>query len=341
MRVGDEPNPPSPGPGLPGRTRRPRAWAAGLLGLVLVAAAARLGVGSFTLGLPEAAGPVLVLRGERLLVGAVVGTALAIAGVTLQTLLRNPLAEPFLLGLSTAAALGMVVQWWVVDAMGMVTGAGYVGALAGALLCAAIVFAAGRRGGTLDPLALLLTGVVIGTLNGAAIMLLVKLKPGLLRDDLANWMMGFLRVGGDPWPLRVTLVLCGGTLALLLTRARALDILALPAGQAAALGVGVGRLRTLLFVVSGALAAGAVVLAGPVAFVGLIAPHLARVGFGPAHARLLPAAAALGAALVVLADTAGAAAALVFGVGVIPLGVFTALIGGVSFLWMLRGVERA
>ena len=83
---------------------------------------------------------------------------------------------------------------------------------------------------------------------------------------------------------------------------------------------------------SGALAAGAVVLAGPVAFVGLIAPHLARVGFGPAHARLLPASAVLGAALVVLADTAGAGAALAFGVGVIPLGVFTALIGGVSFL---------
>ena len=87
---------------------------------------------------------------------------------------------------------------------GTVGGAGYAGALAGALLCTAVVYAAGRRGGVLDPLALLLTGVVIGTLNGAAIMLLVKLKPGLLRDDLANWMMGFLRVGGDPWPLYVT-----------------------------------------------------------------------------------------------------------------------------------------
>jgi len=325
---------------------RPLAWptVAGLLVLLLLAAAARLCVGSFALGLPEDAGgarAVLGLRAERLRVGAVVGAALATAGVALQTLLRNPLAEPFLLGLSTAAALGMVVQWWVADALGLATGAGYAGALLGAMVCTAVVFAAGRRGGVLDPLALLLTGVVIGTLNGAAIMLLVKLKPGLLRDDLANWMMGFLRVGGDPWPLRITAAVLIAVLTVLGTRTRALDILTLPPAQAAALGVAVGRLRTLLFLVSGVLAAGAVVLAGPVAFVGLIAPHLARVGFGPAHARLLPASVALGAALVVLADTAGAAAALAFGVGVIPLGVFTALIGGVSFLWLLRGVERA
>ena len=330
----------------PESSARPAVWAAvaGVGVLLLGAAALRLGVGSFALGLPddaEGARAVLGLRAERLLVGALVGAALAIAGVALQTLLRNPLAEPFLLGLSTAAALGMVVQWWVVDALGMVTGAGYAGALVGALVCTAVVFLAGRRGGVLDPLALLLTGVVIGTLNGAAIMLLVKLKPGLLRDDLANWMMGFLRVGGDPWPFRVTCAAVVVALALLLTRTRALDILTLPPSQAEALGVAVGPLRALLFVVSGVLAAGAVVLAGPVAFVGLIAPHLARVGFGVSHGRLLPAAAALGAALVVLADTAGAASALVFGVGVIPLGVFTALIGGVSFLWLLRGAERS
>ena len=330
------------------KSARPTAWlwVAGLLALLLVAAAARLWVGSFSLGLPDddaGARVVLGLRAERLLVGGIVGAALATAGVALQTLLRNPLAEPFLLGLSTAAALGMVVQWWLADALGWGGrgGAGYVGALAGALLCTAVVYAAGRRGGVLDPLALLLTGVVIGTLNGAAIMLLVKLKPGLLRDDLANWMMGFLRVGGDPWPLRVTALLLLVVLVLLLTRTRALDILTLPPAQAEALGVAVGPLRSLLFVASGALAAGAVVLAGPVAFVGLIAPHVARVAFGPAHARLLPASAALGAVLVVLADTAGAGAALAFGVGVIPLGVFTALIGGVSFLWLLRGISRA
>ncbi len=329
--------------------RRPAAWVGvvGLAGLLLAAAGARLWVGSFSWGLPEdfeTARAVLSLRAQRLAVGAVVGAALATAGVALQTLLRNPLAEPFLLGLSTAAALGMVVQWWVADALGLgpgwMGGAGYAGALVGAWVCAAVVFVAGRRGGVLDPLALLLTGVVIGTLNGAAIMLLVKLKPGLLRDDLANWMMGFLRVGGDPWPWRVTTGVLLVVMVLLCTRTRALDILTLPPAQAAALGVAVGRLRTLLFLASGVLAAGAVVLAGPVAFVGLIAPHLARVAFGPGHARLLPASAALGAGLVVLADTGGAAAALMFGVGVIPLGVFTALIGGVSFLWLLRGADR-
>ena len=234
----------------------------------------------------------------------------------------------------------MVVQWLIADALGRAVGVAYAGAVVGALVCLAVVYVAGRRRGGLDPLALLLTGVVIGTINGAAIMLIVKLRPGLLRDDLANWMMGFLRVGVGAGTMAVIagLTLLGtGWMAV---RARALDVMTLPPAEATALGVNVPRLRTALFVGSGVLAAGAVVLAGPVAFVGLIAPHLARRLVGPGHARLVPAAAVLGAALVIGADTAGAAAALAFGVGVVPLGVFTALIGGVSFLGMLGGARK-
>ncbi|MEE9405361.1 MAG: iron ABC transporter permease [Algisphaera sp.] len=324
---------------LQGGVERWRRWGV-LAGVLLAAVLLRLILGSAGVGLPDGETLARVVFGhrvDRVVVGSVVGVALAVAGVALQTLLRNPLAEPFLLGLSTAAALGMVAQWWVADVMGWHLGAGYGGAMVGTLVCMAVVYVAGRRGGMLDPLALLLTGVVIGTINGAAIMLLVKLRPRLLRDDLANWMMGFLRVDISGWTLGVIAAMTAAGLAWMMMASRALDVATLPPAEATALGAHIPRLRRALFVVSGVLAAGAVVLAGPVAFVGLIAPHLARRLVGPGHAQLVPAAAVLGAVLVIAADTAGAACALVFHVGVIPLGVFTALIGGVSFLGMLRG----
>ncbi|MEL7088421.1 MAG: iron chelate uptake ABC transporter family permease subunit, partial [Planctomycetota bacterium] len=125
-------------------------------------------------------------------------------------------------------------------------------------------------------------------------------------------------------------------LTCLMYKARAMDVATLSAGEAEALGVDLRRLRVVLFVVASGLAASAVVLAGPIAFVGLVCPHVARLIYGPRHGALLPASACLGATLVVLADTAGAVLAWWLDVGVVPLGVFTALVGGVSFLWMLR-----
>ena len=245
----------------------------------------------------------------------------------------------------------------------MLPGLGSVGALVGAAASMGIVFAAGRRRGCgfrgsgfrgswfrggIDPLALLLTGVVLSTINGALIMLMHHLAgPRRLAEDLARWMMGSLSVeagsltgwwvrGEVPWTLAVAASLTAAGYGLLQARGRAMDVATLGPDEAEALGVRLGRLRVELFVVSSVLAAAGVVLAGPIAFVGLVCPHVARLVVGPGHRALLPASAVLGAALVVLADVAGVGLAVAFGVGVVPLGVFTALVGGVAFLWMLR-----
>ena len=336
----------------PSNAKRRRA-AAGVAGVLLAAAALRLMVGTTAIG--WSAPEVLALRADRLVVAVVVGAALALAGVALQALLRNALAEPFILGLSTGAAAGIVIQRLLASALGLALGIGYGGAAVGAGLSMAVVYLASRRRGVLDPLGLLLTGVVLSTINGALIMLAIHFRPELLRVELSQWMMGFL--GDDagalgswlfncldqdavgvafPWPLFLIAVVVMGGYLVLKFHARAMDVATLSASEAEALGVNLGRLRVHLFLVASGLAAAAVVLAGPIAFVGLICPHLARLLFGAGHSSVLIASAILGAALVILADTAGALLALWLHVGIVPVGVFTALVGGVAFLWMLR-----
>ena len=124
--------------------------------------------------------------------------------------------------------------------------------------------------------------------------------------------------------------------AVLTRSARAMDVASLSDAEAMSLGVRLNRLRTVLFLAATVLAAGAVVLAGPIAFVGLIAPHLARLALGPRHGPLLIGAALIGAGLVVAADTVSALLALKLGIGRMPIGIFTAMLGGPAFLWMLR-----
>ena len=279
---------------------------------------------------------VLDIRLNRLVLAALVGSSLATSGVALQSLLRNPLAEPFILGMSSGAGVGVMGQMLLNHYGGHGWVAPHTGALLGALISMAIVYGAGRRRGVIDPLGLLLVGVVVGTINGAIIVLLNYL-PGStgLRDDLARWMMGYLNeaVIGTPAILVVACLTIGG-LILLLASARAMDAASFSDDEAQSLGVNIGRLRKVLFITSSVLAAGAVVLAGPIAFVGLISPHLVRLLVGPGHRGLLLGAAMVGATMVALADTA--TVALDFGQGRLPLGVFTAVIGGPVFVWMLR-----
>ncbi|MEM7627420.1 MAG: iron ABC transporter permease [Planctomycetota bacterium] len=330
---------------------------AALWGLLILAAALRLSIGTSGPGWPSGEGgaAVLALRADRLAVAVIVGAALAVAGVALQALLRNALAEPFILGLSTGAAAGMVGQRLIASALGFALGVGYGGAAVGAGVSMAVVYLVSRRRGVLDPLGLLLTGVVLSTINGALIMLAIHFRPDLLRVEMSQWMMGFLGddaggigswllslFGGQtegmpvPWRLLVIALVTLIGLAWLSMRARAMDVATLSPGEAEALGVDLRRLRGLLFAVASGLAASAVVLAGPIAFVGLVCPHVARLMFGARHRALLWASALLGSTLVVFADTAGAWLAWRLGVGIVPLGVFTALVGGVAFLWMLR-----
>ncbi len=328
-----------------------------LAGVLLIVAGLRLCLGSGAVGWPEGSsieslGHVLVprwlwdpqspvtpmdTRMLRLIIAGLIGAGLAISGVALQALLRNPLAEPFILGISSGAAVGVLAQWLLsYQLTGRVAGQ-QTGAILGAGLTAAIVFFASRRRGVVDPLGLLLTGVVLGMINAAIIMFCnYVLGPAGLKEDIGRWMMGYINEAATPPTVLTVAATVAGGLALLFWLGRAMDVATFSDAEAMSLGVNLGALRTLLFVVASVLAAGAVILAGPIGFVGLIAPHVARLMLGPRHRPLLLGSALLGATLVILADALSVIIDLAAGIGVMPVGVFTALIGGPMFLWMLR-----
>lgn len=326
----------------PHKTGRRIVVALTVLALVLLAAvAARLCVGPVTLGWPtgEHAQWVRQERMIRMLIGLIVGVALSVSGVSLQTLLRNPLAEPYILGLSTGAGAGIMVQSYLHYLLSgeVAVGTNAGGAVLGAAATMLIVFLAGRRKGVIDPLGLLLTGVVLSTICGALILMMNYLVgPGGIRDNIARWMMGNLDDGAGS----LTIWLMGSVTAVglfvLLSASRAMDVATTSDAEALSLGVNLPRLRAVLFAVASVLAAGAVVLAGPIAFVGLVCPHIARLVLGPRHGPLLIGSALLGASLVITADTTSAALGLWLGIGLMPIGIFTAIVGGPAFLWMLR-----
>jgi iron complex transport system permease protein len=305
----------------------------------------RMHVSTAAIGWPTGDAADFILQNRRflLILGLIVGVALATSGVALQALLRNPLAEPFILGLSTGAAAGVMAQSLLYRGWHIPQGANAGGALIGAAASMIIVFLASRRKGMIDPLGLLLTGVVLSTINGALIMLLnYAVGPGGIRDDLAQWMMGFLNDDSATITVYITAAVTAAGLALLIILGRAMDVASFSDTEAQSLGVNLARLRTILFLTASILAAGAVVLAGPIAFVGLISPHLARILLGPGHRALLIGSAMIGAGLIVLADILSSLIGYVgitafdFQIGKLPIGIFTAMIGGPAFLWMLR-----
>lgn len=321
------------------RLRTKAAWFL-IGGALLAALLARLLVGSTGFGLPggEHAGILMDIRIQRGLVAGIVGVALAVSGVALQALLRNPLAEPYILGLSTGAGLGIMVQGYLALQLGIAFSASGVGAVIGTAVTLGMVYLVGRRNGVVDRLGLLLAGVVLSTINGSLIMLLNYLAgPGVLRDNITQWMMGMLQVRPLGWQDGAAAAVCGVSLGLLLWQGRAMDIATLDDDEASALGVSIHQLKALLLLIASVLTATAVLIAGPIAFIGLIAPHLARLLLGPTHRPLLIGAAILGATLLIIADVASdAVAAMNQDVGLIPIGIFTAILGGPVFLWMLR-----
>ncbi|MBL0922815.1 MAG: iron ABC transporter permease [Phycisphaerales bacterium] len=277
------------------------------------------------------------LRALRIACALTVGAALAISGVMLQALLRNPLAEPAVLGLTTGAGLGVVVSIFIAySATGSILlyAPPALPALIGALGALAIVGALGQRRGLIDPVSLILVGVVLSLICGAGIVFVQHLLPDRGVAMATRWVTGSI---SDETPWRRIVAVAAATLvagSLATTFSRALDAAALSDDEARSVGVPLGLVRAALFIGSGALTAGAVLIAGPIGFVGLVAPHAVRRLSGPRHRSLVPASALLGGALIVLAD---AGVRLIdLGAGRMPIGAITAILGGPAFLWLLR-----
>ncbi|MGA5216588.1 FecCD family ABC transporter permease [Streptomyces cinereoruber] len=341
---------------VPARVPRPRppagrlrhsAVVTGLLLALAAACLASLALGSVRVppgqvidALTGRAGPspyrtiVLDVRLPRLLLGVVVGAGLAVVGTVLQALVRNRLADPFLLGISSGASAGAVLVLVVGIGGGITTTLALpAGAFAGALLSLVLVYGLARRGGTMTGPRLVLAGVAVSYVLSALTTLILAAagRPEHFREAL-YWSLGGL--GSARWD---TLVLPAAVLLLglgvLLALARPLDLLLVGEEDATVLGLDTARFRAAVFVLVSLVTAVMVAASGAVGFIGLMAPHAARLAVGAPHRRLLPVAALGGALALVLADLG---ARTLIAPQDLPVGVLTALVGGPFFLWLMR-----
>jgi iron complex transport system permease protein len=290
----------------------------------------------------------LRLRLPRAVMGAVVGCGLAAAGTALQALLRNPLAEPFVLGVSGGAALGGTVVLLAATLAAQLLGpAGAalasappvaIGAVAGAAAATLLVFALGRVAGRLVPEAALLVGVVFNAFAAAIITLLKVMVPPEHAARLLYWLMGSIGYESD-LTLLVGAICIGAAVVALVLLSAALNLLALGEDEAATLGVHVGRARGAVLLATSVATGAAVALSGMVGFVGLIVPHALRRIVGPDHRLLVVASALFGAAFLVATDALARVAFLPLGTEP-PVGAVTAFLGGPLFLWLLRRSDR-
>ena len=281
--------------------------------------------------LPAPSRILLDLRLPRVQLGLLVGAALAVSGTTFQALLRNPLADPYLLGLSGGAALGavLVLVTGVTAAAPLLLPAA---AVAGALVAVVAVWRLAAGAGALPPTSLILSGVVVSSFCSALVMFLASVSPAGRVQGALYWLMGSLASPPRGVLAPVAVAVIAGTAALSLAGSR-LNALSLGEETAAHLGVDVPRTRALLFFGASQVTGAAVAAAGLVGFVGLVVPHALRTLVGADHRLLLPASALAGAAVLALADTA---ARSILPPAEVPVGVVTALFGAPFFLVLLR-----
>lgn len=351
------PNTQLPDPGQnAGRRLRNTVVLAALAAAVLIATLASAGVGQMQISVPEilasifhrlglgwgelpahphAESALWAIRFPRVLMAVVVGAALASAGVIMQGVFGNPLAEPSVVGVSagaaafacTSIALGLTFfgQWTTV-----------VAAFLGGLVATCVVYLTARHAGRTEVVTLVLTGVAINAIAGAVIALMTFVGDSSAREEIVFWQLGSLN--GTLWinvAIAGPIALAGILLAA--SMARKLDLLALGERPARHLGVNVESLRRRIIVIVAFLTSAAVAFAGIIGFVGLVVPHILRMSLGPGHRMLLPASALGGALLMLAADTT--ARTLVANAD-LPIGMLTALVGGPFFFWLIRRTRR-
>jgi len=313
-----------------------------LLSVVLIVAVLfSLTVGSTSAGIldlvlpsrasSESATILMRVRLPRILLALAVGASLSAAGVCFQALLRNPLADPYILGISGGAGLGAILSSALAAGAGMpLTLLRPAAAFAGSLGAVMLLLAMARRHGRLLPETMILLGVVMNATIMAAIMFIITMADFSRYAGTMYWLLGNLT---SPTPAELAMVygcLGPGVLVLALL-GQGLNVMTGGEELAGQVGVDVPRLRILALLAASLITAAAVSMAGLVGFVGLMVPHLGRAWLGPDNRLLVPASALLGAIILVMADTA---ARSLFAPTQIPVGVITALFGGPCFLWL-------
>lgn len=275
---------------------------------------------------------VLKVRLPRVLLALVVGGGLSVAGVLFQGSLRNPLADPYIIGVSSGASLGAAVGLLLVIPRGIVShGFLPLFAFAGALLATSAVARLGQRRGRLEPTSLLLAGVAIGAFLTAVVSLLMVLRIENLQD-VYLWLMGSL--SGRSWSqlfMAAPYVLVGLLLALWL--ATDLNVYLLGEEAAHSLGIDVQRVQRLILTIGSLMAAACVAVTGVIGFVGLMVPHALRLVIGAEHRKLMLHSLWVGAIFLLAADTL---ARTVFSPLEIPVGIITAFVGGPFFIYLLK-----
>lgn len=268
------------------------------------------------------------IRLPRVAAAALVGAALSAAGAAFQSMFRNPLVSPDILGVSAGCGLGaslailLGLTWYAVSGLAFV----------GGILAVSLVMLIARRVGDHEPvLVLVLAGVAVGALLGAGIAMVKLLAdPSVQLPAITFWLLGGLNAVKPEDLNYAAPALLLGVAILWLARWR-INLLSLPDDEAASLGVNVGRLRGIVVCAATLMTAAAVAMSGIIGWVGLVVPHVARLMVGPEFSRLLPMAMLLGAAFVVAADTLARSVAAIE----LPLSVLTAVIGAPFFLWLL------
>ncbi len=323
--------------------RRTIAVCSGLLILLTTVAIVGLSIGSVSIPLSHILGAVtgnetattaertiiVSIRLPRIVLAFLVGSGLSIAGVVFQALLRNPLAEPYILGISSGGTVGAII------AIGLSLGASAIttplASFIGSAAVMALVYGIAHRRGQLDTNALLLGGVMIGAFFNAVVLLIIAVYNQELRNAFL-WLMGNLSSANADAILVVAPILLLASI-LLLVQARNFNLISTGDETAMQLGVEVGRVKRLSYLLASLITGLVVSVSGVIGFVGLLIPHICRMLFGPDHRLLLPASFLLGGSFLILADILSRT---LLAPSEIPVGAITAAVGAPVFVYLLR-----
>jgi iron complex transport system permease protein len=273
---------------------------------------------------------ILSLRFPRALLAGLVGAGLSVSGAVFQALLRNPLADPYILGVSSGSAVGAIIA--ILLGLSALSFGLPLASFAGALITIALVFYFGKQEGKIHPNVLLLAGVITGSFLSAIIMFLLSISQKEELHTILFWLMGNFSFA-NPRAIGIVLPYIGAGFFLLYWRSRHLNLILSGEENALQLGVDVERLKIISYLSASLMTAASVSLCGLIGFVGLIIPHSVRLLFGPDHRLLLPASALIGASFLIASDTL---ARTLLAPVELPVGVITAAFGGPFFIYLLR-----